>query len=273
MEFFFADDSTQKSVREGMGKIIGFGGVFVNEDALSGLENEINGICESYEIPVGDEVKWSPKKGTWIYENLHGNARTECYSKILKATKDTGCRALVVAWDTGRTTLQGDRAFNKVLDYAFERIAMHLSKRESLGVIVADRPGGGSKEDEQFLSAFLTRLNDGTDYVVPEQVPINILTTPSHLLRHLQVADLITSITCAMVAGQDKYAAPLFPIIKEMLIENHHGYKGGTGLKVFPDELINLYHWILEESHFVKVSMSTGFPLPDPKLLYYESAA
>ncbi len=38
MEFFFADDTTQKSSREGMGKVIGFGGVFVPEAVLGELE-------------------------------------------------------------------------------------------------------------------------------------------------------------------------------------------------------------------------------------------
>lgn len=180
---------------------------------------------------------------------------------------------MVVAWDEGRTTLKGEKAFKKVIDFAFERIAMHLAKNEKLGVIVADRPGGGHKEDDQFLAEFLDRVNEGTEYVVPEHVPINILTTPSHLQRHLQVADLVTAITCAMVAGQTTYAKPYFPIIKGMLISNHHGYIGGTGLKVFPDELINLYHWVLEETHFVKVAMNAGFPIPRKGRPYAEEKA
>lgn len=268
MEFFFADDTTQKSLREGMGKILGFGGIFVPDTHLGDLEQKINDICSSYSIPQGEEVKWSPRKKSWIYENLHGDSRTECYSNILKATKCAGCRAIVVAWDSARTTLKGSNAFDKVLDFAFERISMHLSRQGTLGVIVADRPGGGHKEDEQFLSDFLIRINEGTDYVMPEHVPINILTTPSHLQRHLQVADLVTAITCAMVAGQTKYAEPLFSTIKDMLITNQYGSIGGTGLKLFPDDLLNLYHIVLGETHFIKVGMSTGFPLPFSSLPY-----
>ncbi len=253
-----------------MGKILGFGGIFVPEDTLGSLEGEINGICDSFGIPHGEEIKWSPKRKSWIYDNLRGEERIACYSEVLEAAKNSGCRALVVAWDTGRTTLKGERAFKKVVDFAFERVAMHLAKNGSLGVIVADRPGGGHKEDDQFLADFLERVNEGTDYVVPEHVPINILTTPSHLQRHLQIADLVTAITCAMVGGQVTYAKPYFPIIMEMLISNNHGYIGGTGLKVFPDDLVNLYHWVLGEAHFVKVAMNAGFPLPDPARPYSE---
>lgn len=273
MEFFFADDTTQNSSRKGMGKILGFGGVFVPEVVLGSLEQKINEICEAYGMPKGEEIKWSPKRKSWIYKNLHGEERVKCYSEILNATADSGCRALVVAWDSGRTTLKGEKAFKKVVDFTFERIAMHLAKQGTLGVIVADRPGGSHKEDEQFLSEFLERVNQGTDYVVPEHVPINILTTPSHLQRHLQVADLVTAITCAMVSGQSTYAKPYFPIIQKMLISNNHGYIGGTGLKLFPDSLINLYYWVLGETHFVKVSMNAGFPLPDPKSPYAEEEA
>ena len=268
MKFFFADDSSQKAVREGMGKIIGFGGIFVDAEVLGQLEQEINHICSSYSLPDDEEIKWSPRRDSWIYNNLHGEDRTRCYTDILEAARNSGCKILVVAWDTGRTTLTGQDAFQKVLDFAFERIEMYLAKQDSLGVIVADRPGGSHREDEQFLASFLNRITIGTVYVHSEHIPINILTTPSHLQRHLQLADLTISITCAMISGKTRYAEPLFSIIKEMLIENHVGYRGGTGLKLFPDELINLYHWLLDEEEFVRVSASSGIRLPDPHLPY-----
>ncbi len=224
-------------------------------------------------MPKGEEIKWSPKKGSWLHQNLHGDGRTQCYTEILKSAEEAGCKAIVTAWDCGRTTLQGQQAFQKVLDYTLERIAMYLSKKDSLGVIVADRPGGSHKQDEAFLTEFLERVSAGTEYVKPDHVPINILTTPSHLQRHLQLADLVTAITCAMVAGQSAYAESYFPIIKRMLIANHQGYIGGTGLKVFPADLINLYHWVLGEAHFVTVSRNVGVPLPVKDRPYAEEMA
>jgi hypothetical protein len=268
MEFFFADDSKQKSSREGMGNILGFGGIFANKEILGELERQVKAICDEYAIPHEEEIKWSPNRGSWIRENLHGMHRVSCYSRILSAAKGLGCRALVVAWDEGRTTLKGERAFDKILDFAFERITMHLSKIGKLGVIIADRPGGGARDDAHFLSNFLTRVQKGTVHVRPERVPINILTTPSHLQVHLQIADLVTAITCAMVAGQNQYASEYFPIVKDMLIENAYGYKGGAGLKIFPDNLVNLYFHVLGETEFSKVAMSIGWGLPDKSLPY-----
>lgn len=49
--------------------------------------------------------------------------------------------------------------------------------------------------------AYLNRMTIGTDYVKRDRVLLNILTTPSHLVRGLQLADLVTGITTAAVAG------------------------------------------------------------------------
>lgn len=228
----------------------------------------MNAIVESFGVPPGDEIKWSPKKGSWIYDNLKGDTRNECYSQVLRAAQSLGVQALVIVWDTGRTTLQGERAFEKCLDFAFERLSVNLSKREEQAIIVADRPGGGKKQEEGLLQNFLDRVESGTEYSVPDWCSLNILTTPSKLLRQLQLADLIAGITTAMVAGQYKYAKPLFGEVKSMLIQNHAGTIGGTGLKVFPDALWNLYRWVLEEEYFWKVGRNTGVPLPFDHLPY-----
>lgn len=272
MELFFADDSTHKGIRDGMGRIISFGGVFVSPEALMPLEQQITDICQKkYAIPEGEEIKWSPKKKSWIYENLHGESRTECYRELLQAALDHGVKAIVICWDEGRTRLKGERAFNKSLDFAFERISVHLEKQDTIGLMIADRPGGGHKQDEAFLSEFLERVSRGTVHVGPDRIALNILTTPSHLVKHLQLADLVTSITAAMVAGQDRYAGELFPLVKKMFISNHFGYTGGSGLKLFPDDLRNLYYWVLGEDAYVKVSMSGGIGLPHKGLPYAEN--
>ena len=207
-------------------------------------------------------MKWSPKKGSWIYENLKGDDRYNCYAEIIRAAASLDVRALVIVWDTGRTTLKGERAFEKCLDFAFERLSVNLSKRNEKAIIVADRPGGGKKQEDGLLSNFLDRVQTGTTYSVPDWCLLNILTTPSKLLRQLQLADLVTGITTAMVAGQYKYAAPLFEGIQPMLIQNHFDHVAGTGLKLFPDALMNVYHWVLKEDYFWKVGHGSGFAIP-----------
>ena len=270
MEVFFADDSKQNGIRDGMGKIVSVGGIFLEESRLRALTEAVDEIAAAFGIPENEEIKWSPKKGAWIYENLHGDDRKECYTQILKAAADLDARAIVIAWDTGRTTLKGEKALAKCLDYLFERIEVHLGKRSSCGLIVADRPGGGKKQEDEMLGDFLEKVQKGTEFVVPKNVLLNILTSPSHLIRHLQVADLVTGITTAMVAGQYKYAKPIFATINNMLIENHFHASGGTGLKVFPGELINLYHWVLGENVFWKVGEGSRITLPHAGFLYYE---
>jgi hypothetical protein len=268
MDIFFADDSTQKSVREDMGTVVALGGVFVEETALRSLSSSIDEIAKSFGIPHGEELKWSPRKGTWIHANLHGEQRTECYSQVLRAAAAHNTRGIVICWDTGRTTLKGEKAFNKCVDYLFERMSVHLEKRNTSAIVVADRPGGGKDQEEQFLSDFVSRIQDGTEYVVPDRILLNVLTTPSHLIRHLQLADLVTGITTAMVCGQHKFAAPLFDDVKRILIQNQFCTIGGTGLKLFPDQLINLYHHVLSEKTFWRVGKGAGIALPYPKFPY-----
>lgn len=268
MEIFFADDTTQKSARDGMGKIIGLGGIFIAPQNIRPLNDKINQIVKDFKIPDEEEIKWSPDKKSWIYNNLHGDDRTKCYGKILESCKELDVKCLVIAWDTGRTTLQGDDAFEKCVDFLFERISVQWGKRDKLGFVVADKPGGGKKQEEEFLVNFLERFKEGTKYSIPDHFALNVLTTHSHLVRQLQIADLVSGITISMVCGYKKYAKPLFPYIKDMLITNHLGYVGGTGLKLFPDELMNLYYWVLDEDCISKVSTMSGYSLPRKNFPY-----
>ena len=145
---------------------------------------------------------------------------------------------------------------------------MHLTKRDSHAIIVADRPGGGKDQEEQFLSDFLVHVQKGTEYVVPDRVLLNVLTTPSHMARHLQLADLVTGITTAMVCGGYKFAPSLFDLVRPLLILNHMDGIAATGLKVFPNDLINLYHWVLKEDFLHKGGGAISYRLPTPKLPY-----
>jgi len=268
MEVFFADDSQQSARREGIGKLVAFGGIFLDESTLRPLHASIDEIAASYGIPKGEELKWSPKNNSWIYKNLIGEARKSCYSQVLQKARDLKARAMVVVWDTGRTGHKPEDALEKCMHYAFERIEMHLDDRKSAGIIVADKPGGGKDQEEDLLSEFLERVQSGTEYVVPKNVSLNVLTSPSHLVRQLQLADLVVGITTAMVEGQYDYAQPLFEIIRPMFIQNYYGFSGGAGLKLCPDDLINIYHWVLKEDVYCKVAKSSGISLPKSGAAY-----
>ncbi|HUN25020.1 MAG TPA: DUF3800 domain-containing protein [Steroidobacteraceae bacterium] len=268
MDVFFADDSSQRGAREGMGQVIAIGGIFVEEAALRPLAAAIDAIAAEAGIPAGTEIKWSPRKDSWIYQKLHGEDRRRCYSRFLEAAIQHRIRALAVCWDTGRTTLVGREAFARCVGYLFERVVTHLNFHDRQAIVVADRPSGGQREDTEFLQAFLDLIENGTQHVDPERVLLNVLTTPSHLVRHLQLADLVTGITTAMVCGAYDYAAPLFPLVRQLLIRNKFDHIGGTGLKVFPDDLVNLYHWVLQEQFLHRGGGAVAYPLPSPKISY-----
>lgn len=268
MDIFFADDSTQKSRREMMGSVISLGGVLVTEEALRPLTAAIDKIANEFHIPNGVELKWSPKKNSWIYENLHSNKREQCYRQVLETAVAHHVKAIVICWDTGHGNKKPADAFDTCVDYLFERLSVNLAKRETTAIVVADRPGGGKSQEDEFLRSFVERFERGTDYVVPDHVLLNVLTTPSHLVRHLQLADLVTGITTAMVCAMDQFAGPLFPIVQEMFITNTAGGIAGTGLKVAPNGLENLYHWVLKEGFLHKGGGALSYKLPSPKLHY-----
>jgi hypothetical protein len=107
---------------------------------------------------------------------------------------------------------------------------MNLEDRGSSAIIVADKPGGGKEQETEFLTNFVERIQKGTAYVLPNWILLNVLTTPSHLVRHLQLADLVTGITTAMVAGNDKYARAIFPSVQNLFIKNRPGGVGAPGV-------------------------------------------
>jgi hypothetical protein len=268
MEFFFADDSVQRAKRLTMGRLVSLGGVFINEDAINPLGLAVDQIAAEFGIPPETEIKWSPGKDNWIYSNLLGKKREECYTRLVKAAGNFGAKALVVTWAQGRSSLKGDAAFQKCLHYAFERITIYLSKTNTNGIVVADRPGGGRSEEDKLLVSFLNRARFGTEFVLPERVLLNVLTAPSHMIRHLQIADLIVGVTTAMVGGLYDYAPPIFAEIKPMLVRNSFDLVGGTGLKICPDHLENLYYWVLKENKYSLPNSPQYLMLPDQNRYY-----
>jgi hypothetical protein len=267
MEIFFADDSIQQNCkRQGMGLLVGVGGVLIEESQVRGLAEAMDAIAMSFGIPKGEEFKWSPNRGSWIRENLRDD-RTKCYGQVLEAARAHGAKVIVICNDTGRTNHSKDKAFQTCLDYLFERLSMNLEVRDAQALVVADRPGGGKIQEDEFLSYCLKRVQEGTDYVLPKRILLSVLTTPSAMIRHLQLADIVTGITTAMVAGHETFAGPLFPLVKELFIRNRPGGIAGTGLKISPDSprgnsLVNLYHWVLKENLLHKGGGATSYRLP-----------
>lgn len=64
-----------------------------------------------------------------------------------------------------------------------------------------------------------------------------------------------------VAAGEDRYAPPIFQVIRRDLLRNDTGRRGGVGLKLHPDyRYCNLCHWLLGDTHLVRGR--SGYPLP-----------
>lgn len=106
--------------------------------------------------------------------------------------------------------------------------------------MICDKPGGSHKDEDSWIADTLQLTNFGTIYVKPGSVVLPILTAPSHHHPHLQLADLIAGSPTAAVAGV-QYGVDLIPRLKPLLHTNNLGNIPGTGPKLFPDDLMNLY--------------------------------
>lgn len=243
-----------------MGKLVAFGGFHMPDSDLDVLLREVELITEGFVGP-DDEVKWSPPEGNPL-RNLKEGERKGLYCRLLECAQRWGGRAIVVVIDTGRTSVQGPDALRLAVKYTFERLNTDLAKREEYGIVIPDQPSGGPRDAAAFLEDFVTLVRDGTEFSPGDKILLNALPSPSRFLRPLQIADLVTSVTTAMVGGSYRYARPIFEAIQPMLITNALDYAGGTGLKLFPDSLTNLYHWVLGENAFTKAASGLGQRLP-----------
>jgi len=262
LDFFFADDARQqKPTRPGMGPLVAIGGIYVPDQDVRKFEKDVDDLCTSHAYPYREEFKWSPGRELWMRDNLIEGNRERFFIDVLSLCLDRGIKAIVMVADTNYRPANRDVTHEMDVAILFlERVNLCLGRLNKEGVIIVDRPSGDRSMEDKFLSKCLETLQAGTTYVKPDRIAINVLSTPSKLVRLLQVADLITSCSLSFVAGEDKFSPPVFNLIKKMLFSDG-GRKGGVGLKIHPDfKYANLYHWLLEDDFFWKANC--GIPLP-----------
>jgi hypothetical protein len=63
------------------------------------------------------------------------------------------------------------------------------------------------------------------------------------------------------VAG-NRYALELAPLLRQLAHKNAYGYAGGAGIKLFPNDLLNLHYWAFGEDTYWKVRTNSGWRLP-----------
>ena len=263
----FADDARQASpTRDGCGPLVAIGGALVPGDAVKSAEDEIGRLCVDVGFPAGEEFKWSPRRGTWMWNGLTATARRDFFLAVLAALQAASATAIVVIEDASRGPAnQGLTAEEDVSQLFLERVNNYLRFDHS-GIVVVDRPSGDRGTEEKFLVGCLDVLRTGTRYVRhPDQLAL-VLTTSSHMSRLLQAADLIVSCSLARVAGESRHSLEVFDAVKPLLW--NAGRIGGVGFKIQPDyTYANLYHWLLGDTVLSKGI--TDLQLPIPSRPYY----
>ncbi|MGW8378503.1 DUF3800 domain-containing protein [Streptomyces sp. ODS28] len=275
MHMVFVDDSRQPEPRrQHLGELVAIGGAIFPEDAVAPYSKELDKIRSTLGIPDDEEIKWKPSKGSFL-ATAGGAKVTELRRRMLELAAEHRVRTAVVIWDRGHLDWKREQVAPAILGYLYERIEIHLDEQGERGVVIADVPGGGSAEHNKWLASSLDLTRAGTQYVKPERVVMPIVTTPSHHVPHVQLADLVVAATTAAIAGQ-KAALDLVDLLKPLARRNSYGYIGGAGVVLWPPQLNDLYYWVLGEDSYVRSGKEhslgpTGDPFSAPGRPFQES--
>lgn len=262
MQLLFLDDAGQrKPSRQRVGPLVAVGGISIDASAARELENALNDFCHNtVGFPAREPFKWSPARDHWMRANLVAEERVRFITEVLSIAAKHGATGQVTISDTTKqlATKSADKHEMDVLVMALERFNYSISS--DLGMVIVARPSGGRKDEDHFLADCADLVTAGTSYAQFKSLVTNVLTMPFQNSRLLQVADLVVSITTAMVAGHTDYAEPVFEPVRSLL-RSEYGRIGGVGLKIHPDySYVNLYHWLLRDTFYKRGG--SGLPLP-----------
>lgn len=263
MHLVFVDDSEQQNpVRAGVGHLVALGAAIVPESKVGGYADDLAAIRSELGIPESEELKWKPPRKSFLAQ-AGGEVNKALRTRMLEAAIAREITTVVVIIDHSQAYRSCTRAEvgREALKWLYERVTICLAGREDVGIVVADKPGGGAADEGKWLAETLSLTNHGTEYVEAGRIVMPILTAPSHHLPQLQLADLVTAATTAAVAGHPA-ARELAPLLRELAHKNALHYIGGAGVVLWPGSLRNLLHWVFGEDTYAKVAMNTGWSLP-----------
>lgn len=272
LDLIFCDDSRQRRPsRDGMGSLVALGGVHVPGENVGQVERELETLCENAGFPPGEPFKWSPSTGMWMKTNLVDDVRQAFFLDVIAALQRSDVRVFVIIEDETRRPTRSDVTHElDVATLLLERVSTYCSGRHTEALLVAAQPSGGHKSEGAFLQHCLVQLQSASNYILQDHIAMNVVSTPAKLVRLLQAADVVVSSSVARVAGEYTYSPAVFTALLP-IFEKAQGRIGGVGLKLHPDFCyVNLYHWLLGDSHFVRANM--GVPLPLMKRPYASSA-
>lgn len=235
MNILFIDETEQSNY-------VGIGGVIFHDDYLRDLFSSFKQKKTKHGIPPEEEIKWSPPSDSWIAKNLRGENRIPVYSDILSLVDSFRGKIIVavICMDLSQQNLK--EAKWKCIEFVTERFQFYLQTHEdNKGIIISDSLASWT-EDKKLLRDYHRFKEEGTKYVKPWNIVMNLLTTESCLNPCLQLADLIVGITTKMCTPRRKYAPVYWDVVKHNFHHNQTGKVMGCGLKIFPNEIIGNIH-------------------------------
>jgi len=269
LSIFFVDDSRQRwPSRPGMTHLVATGAIRVPSERVRDISLSLEKVCHDTGFPPGEEFKWSPGPELWMHNNLIGDKRRAFFKRVSEILQQNNVVVTVVIEDVAYATATNAESHEMdVTKLLIERLEHQCIRSETNGLIIVDRPSGGRRDEDKFLSSCLETLQAGTDYVTPVHIIHNVVSTPSRLSRLIQAADFVTGCTLAYVSGENVYSPPLFQSIHPLL-DHESGRIGGVGLKLHPDsKFVNLYYWLVGDKYYKRGSL--GLPLPMANYPYY----
>ena len=237
------------------------------EAEIAGYAEDLARIRGETGVPAGEEIKWNPQKGTYLSQ-AGGEVVSALRRRMLECAIARDVRSIVVIIDHGKRYQSRSPAEvgREMLKWLFERISMYLANHADPGVVVADKPGGGAREEKQWLAETLQLTNDGTEYVRPGRIVLPIVTADSQHVPHLQLADLVTAATTAAIAGR-RSGLNVAPLLAKLMHRHSLDAVNGAGLVLFP-ERYNLLYWCFGETLWAKPAAQASCTLPNPAWPY-----
>jgi hypothetical protein len=245
-----------------MKPLVGVGGIILDEGQLRQVSSSIEDLCTAVGFPRNEPFKWSPGKDLWMRENLIEDERTSFFKAVLSELKKADASAICVLTEHGSGFATGEARTQEqdAVYMLLERFDGSL-RSEELGIAIASRPSGGRKDEDKLLNACEAVRQRGTAYSKFLKIALNLISMPAASSRILQATDLVISITGAMVAGNTKFAEPLWDDVRSLL-RSESSRVGGVGLKIHPDyKYVNLYHWLGGDEYFWRFQVGESMPL------------
>lgn len=192
MRVAFLDDSEQiNPPRTGIGDLLAFAAAIFPDQSLDPFAADLARITTELGIPAGEEIKWNPPRGSFL-RGAGGQLVKTLRRRMLETALDHQVRTVSVIIDhKARYQNHSKPELGKIiLKWLYERVSMHLTDHGDIGIMIADKPGGGAREEKRWLAESLELTSDGTEYVEPDRIVLPVVTADSRHVPHLQLADL-----------------------------------------------------------------------------------